>query len=151
MSLIPRTRVELERGSSLAWTAVFLAMVVLPLMILIGDGTRLYYVRSHLAQATDAACEDASWSVSDRLIWQRIKDDRYTANWYLVGRAQNTFYQMLAEKAVVKYYPTLSVQLDWENGRAACFGYARVPLTITAGKEVTVRVAVDARMRFATP
>ncbi len=149
MSILPKTRAEWERGSSLAWTAVFLAAVVLPLMILIGDGARLYYVRSRLAQATDAACEDASWSVSDRLAWQRIRDDRYAANWYLVGQAQNTFYQMLAEKAVVKYYPTLSVRLDWDNGRAACVAQARVPLTMTAGREVTVRVAVNARMRFA--
>ncbi|MEJ5315272.1 MAG: pilus assembly protein TadG-related protein, partial [Anaerolinea sp.] len=88
---------ERERGSTLAWVAVLLAVVVLPLMLLVGDGVRLLYVQGRLMTAADAACEDASWSVSDRLTWQRVKDDRYLANWYLVGRAQNTFYQMLAE------------------------------------------------------
>ncbi len=91
-----------ERGSSLAWTAVFLSAVVLPLMLLVGDGVRLYYVRARLAQAADAACTDLSWSVGDRTAWQALRDDRYLANWYLVGRAQNTFYRMLAEQQAVR-------------------------------------------------
>ncbi len=34
-----------ERGSSLAWAAVFpVAVVVVPLMLLVGDGARLWYV-----------------------------------------------------------------------------------------------------------
>lgn len=148
MKLLPQTRAERERGSSLAWTAVLLSVVVIPLMLLVGDGARLYYVRSRLAQATDAACEDVSWSISDRATWQRIRDDRYLQNWYLVGVAQNTFYQMLEEKRAVKYYPGLSLRLDWENGQAECRAQARVPLTMLAGQEVTIRTAVNARMRF---
>lgn len=149
MKIFPQTRAEMERGSSLAWTAVLLSVMVLPLMLLIGDGTRLYYVRSRLAQAADAACADVSWSVSDRLTWQRIKDDRYYKDWYLVARGQNTFYQMLTEKKGVKYYPTLSIRPDWENGRVACYGQARVPLTMLAGREITIRVGIGSRMRFA--
>ncbi len=140
-----------ERGSSLAWAAVFLAVVVLPLMLLVGDGVRLYYVRSRIAQAADAACADVSWSVGDRLTWQRLRDDRYAANWYLVGRAQNTFYQMLAEQTVVKYVPSLSLNLDWDNARVQCRAQARVRLTMIPNREVTVRATIYARMRFATP
>jgi hypothetical protein len=140
---------ERERGSTLAWVAVLLAVVVLPLMLLVGDGVRLLYVQGRLMTAADAACEDASWSVSDRLTWQRVKDDRYLANWYLVGRAQNTFYQMLAEKTAVRYFPSLSVQLDMDNGRAECRAQARVPLTMLAGREVTIRVTANAKMRYA--
>lgn len=140
---------EKERGSSLAWAAVFFGVVVMPLMLLVGDGARLYYVRSRLAQATDAACEDVSWSISDRVTWQRIRDDRYLQNWYLVGMAQNTFYQMLEEKSAVKYYPSLSLRLDWENGRAECRAQARVPLSLFARQEITVRAAAASRMRFA--
>lgn len=140
-----------ERGSSLAWAAVFLSVAVLPLMLLVGDGTRLYYVRSRVAQAADAACEDVSWSVSDRLTWQRLRDDRYMANWYLVGRAQNTFYQMLAEKNKVKYVPSITLNLDWDNARAECRAQARVRLTMIPGQEVAIRTMANARMRFATP
>lgn len=137
-----------ERGSSLAWAAVFLGVVVLPLMLLVGDGTRLYYIRTRVAQAADAACEDLSWSVSDRIMWQALRDDRYYQDWYLVGRAQNTFYQMLAEKSTVKYYPVLSLRIDWENARVQCAAQARVPLTMLARQEVTIRVNAAARMRF---
>ncbi|BAJ64158.1 MULTISPECIES: hypothetical protein [Anaerolinea] len=147
--MIPKTRRERERGSSLAWTAAFLGLVLIPLLMLVGDGARLLYVRGRLAQATDAACEDVSWSISDRTTWQRIRDDRYLQNWYLVGRAQNTFYQMLEEKSAVKYSPSLSLRLDWENGQAECRAQARVPLMVTFGQEVTIRTAVNARMRFA--
>lgn len=140
---------EHERGSSLAWAAVFLAVVVLPLMLLVGDGARLYYVRTRIAQAADAACADVSWSVGDRLTWQRLRDDRYAANWYLVGRAQNTFYQMLAEQNTVRYVPSLALTLDWDNARAECRAQARVRLNLLLNQEVTVRAAAYARMRFA--
>ncbi|MFZ5888325.1 MAG: pilus assembly protein TadG-related protein [Chloroflexota bacterium] len=139
-----------ERGSSLAWVAVLLSVVVLPLMLLVGDGTRLYYVRSRISQAADAACEDVSWSVSDRPTWQRLKNDRYLADAYLLGQAQNTFYQMLAEKTAVKYSPSLTMQLDWENGRAECSAQAQVPLMMLAGQQVTIRITVNAKMRFAS-
>jgi hypothetical protein len=140
---------ERERGSSLAWAAVFLSVVVLPLMLLLGDGTRLYYVRSRIAQAADAACTDVSWSVGDRQTWQRLRDDRYAANWYLVGRAQNTFYQMLAEKTAVKYVPSLSLNLDWDNAGVECRAQARVRLTMIPNQEVTVRATIYSKMRFA--
>jgi hypothetical protein len=34
-----------ERGSSLAWVAIFLAAIVVPLLALVIDGSRLFYVR----------------------------------------------------------------------------------------------------------
>jgi hypothetical protein len=142
---------ERERGSSLAWAAVFLAVVVLPLMLLVGDGARLWYVRTRIAQAADAACTDVSWSVGDRLTWQRLRDDRYLADWYLVGRAQNTFYQMLAEQTAVKYVPSLALTLDWENARVQCRAQARVRLNLVPNQEVTIRSTIYAKMRFAMP
>jgi len=142
---------ERERGSSLAWAAVFLAVVVLPLMLLVGDGARLWYVRTRIAQAADAACTDVSWSVGDRLTWQRLRDDRYLADWYLVGRAQNTFYQMLAEKGTVGYVPSLALTLDWENARVQCRAQARVRLMMLANQEATIRSTIYAKLRFAMP
>ncbi len=142
---------KLEQGSSLAWAAVFLAVVVLPLMLLVGDGARLWYVRTRIAQAADAACTDVSWSVGDRLTWQRIRDDRFAANWYLVGRAQNTFYQMLAEQTAVKYVPSLALTLDWENARVQCRAQARVRLNLVPNQEVTIRSTIYAKLRFDMP
>ncbi|MEW6287375.1 MAG: pilus assembly protein TadG-related protein [Chloroflexota bacterium] len=141
---------EPERGSSLAWTAIFLAVVILPLMTLIGDGVRLYYVRSRIFQAADAACEDVSWSVASRTAWQWMKDDRYDSNWKLVKQAQTTFSQMLAETGAVKYTPSITLSLDIENARAECQAQARVPL-MTMPQEVTIRVTAYSKMRFAQP
>jgi len=83
------------------------------------------------------------------MTWQRLRDDRYLANWYLVGRAQNTFYQMLAEKSTVKYVPSLSLTLDWDNARVECRAQARVRLNMIPNQEVTVRSTAYAKMRFA--
>lgn len=140
-----------ERGSSLAWTAVFLAVVVLPLMMLIGDGARLYYVRSRIFQAADAACEDVSWSVSSRTAWQLTREDRYdSSNTMLVTQAQATFTQMLAESGTVKYTPSLTLSLDIENARAKCTAQANVPLMLMP-KPMTIRVTAYSKMRFAQP
>lgn len=46
-----------ERGSVMAWWAVTLALIVLPLMALSIDATRALYVDTHLQTAADAACE----------------------------------------------------------------------------------------------
>lgn len=140
-----------ERGSSLAWTAIFLAVVILPLMMLIGDGVRLYYVRSRIFQAADAACEDVSWSVASRTAWQLMKDDRYDdSNLKLAKQAQATFAQMLAETGAVKYTPSVTLSLDAANARAECQAQARVPL-MTMPQEVTIRVTAYSKMRFAQP
>lgn len=147
--MIPKTRRERERGSSLAWTAAFLGLVLIPLLMLVGDGARLLYVRGRLATAADAACEDAAWSTGDRAVWQVLKDDRYALNWYLVGRAQSSFYQMLAEKGKVKYYPSLSVSLDSDTNLVTCRAQARVPLMVTFGREMTIRVSTWSKLRFA--
>ncbi len=57
----------------MAWTAVFLAFVVIPLMALVADGARMFYVRGRLQTATDAACEDAAWSAADRRVFHRLR------------------------------------------------------------------------------
>lgn len=137
------------RGSSLAWTAVLLSIVVLPLMILVSDGTRLYYVRSRLAQATDAACADVSWSLADRQAWQMIRNDRYLSSG-LIAQAHNTFSQMLVERATVKYSANLELQFDWENARVECRAQAQVPLLMT-GQNATIQIRTNAKMRFFSP
>jgi hypothetical protein len=138
-----------ERGSSLAWTAVLLGLVLAPLLLLLGDGARLWYVRGRITTAAEAACEDASWSTADRAVWQRLRDDRYALNFYLLGRAQSTFYQMLSEKARVRYVPSLSLNLDSQNNRVVCRAQAQLPLLMMPGREITIRVSAFARLRFA--
>ncbi len=47
------------RASSLAWTALLLGFVLMPLMALVIDGLRLLYADARLQVATDAGCEAA--------------------------------------------------------------------------------------------
>ncbi len=47
------------RASSLAWTALLLGFVLMPLMALVIDGLRLFYADARLQVATDAGCEAA--------------------------------------------------------------------------------------------
>ncbi len=52
-----RKRKNRELGSVMAWWAVTLSLIVLPLMALTIDATRALYVDTHLQTAVDAACE----------------------------------------------------------------------------------------------
>lgn len=138
-----------ERGSSLAWTAAFLGVVLIPLMLLVGDGARLYYVRSRLSQATDAACEEFSWLASDRLAWQVSQDAGYaTSNSAaLLGQAQKTFAKF-AEGTRVPYTSSLALTPYWDTGQVMCQGQAQARLLLLPGQEVTIRVTAYSRMRF---
>jgi hypothetical protein len=137
---------RLDRGSSLAWTAVLLSVVLVPLLMLVGDGARLLYVRARLSTAADAACENAAWSTADRLGWQWYSHTDFLQN-YLFLEAYNTFYQMLSDSDQVRFSPTLSMSLDSTHDVVTCFAQARVPLLVGSGERI-VEVQIRARMRF---
>ena len=121
-----------EAGQSMAWAAVVMAFVVLPLLTLVVDGGRLYYVRLRLQTATDAACEDAAWSAADRRVFRDTGETTFQRNWYPVAMAQNTFHQTLGEQAVADYSAVVVIRPDYFNARMNCQAYATVPL-LTAG------------------
>lgn len=121
-----------EKGQSMAWTAVVMAFVVLPLLTLVVDGGRLYYVRLRLQTATDAACEDAAWSAADRRVFRDTGVTTFQYNWYPVAMAQNTFHQTLGEQAVADYSAVVVIRPDYFNARMNCQGQATVSL-LTAG------------------
>jgi uncharacterized membrane protein len=68
----------------MAWTAIFLATVLLLLMLFVIDGSRLLYVRGRLQTATDAACEDAAWAAGDRPNYMDTGQTRLGNNWVRV-------------------------------------------------------------------
>ncbi len=139
-----------EQGSSSAWTAVFLGLVFMPLLMLVGDGARLYYVRGRLTTAAEAACADAAWVGADRAIWQVSAEDTFRGP----GSAYDTFYAMLSERSRVRYTPSISIVLDAVNNRAICDAQAEVPLVVLGNvspRPVTVRVRAVSQMRFTNP
>ncbi len=140
-----------ETGSSMAWTAVFLAAVLMPLMLFIIDGSRLFYVRGRLQTAADAACEDAAWAAGDRPNYTDTGQTRLGNNWYVVGVAQNTFTRTLGESARMSFTPLLSVTLDYANNQVECSAMARVPVIFNAvgvAPQIDVRAAAITAIRF---
>ena len=137
-----------ERGSSTAWAAIFMALVVLPLMSLAIDGTRLLYLRTRLQTAVDAACSDVSWSTGDRAAWQAAAEDRFVQNWGLIGRAQNTFVRTLAESNRMEYAPSVELTLNSDANFAVCQAQALVPLLTIPDQQVIVHANAVSGLRF---
>ncbi len=140
-----------ESGSSMAWTAVFLAAVLLPLMLLVIDGSRLLYVRGRLQTAADAACEDAAWAAGDRIGYTGSGQTRLGDNWYVIGVAQNTFTRTLGESARMSFAPLLSVTLDYASNQVLCSATARVPVIFNAvgvAPQIDVRASAITAIRF---
>lgn len=151
--LTPDTRKldTLERGSSMAWTAVFLAFVVIPLMALVADGARMFYVRGRLQTATDAACEDAAWSAADRRMFRETGKTTFDDDWYIIALAQNTFNQSLSDQAVKQFSATVIISLDPATLLATCSSVANVPLMTTLGlaySSVTIEAYSVSTIRF---
>ncbi len=140
-----------SRGSSMAWAAMLLAVVMTPLMILIGDGARLLYVHGRLITAAEAACEDASWTAADRYAWQVDNLEQYDINDRLpIYQARTTFNQILApQSSSVSYVPSLSIQIDSANRRVLCSATAVVYMTFQY-QPVTLHAQATSRLRFAT-
>ncbi len=132
------------RGYSMAWWAVILATVFVPLLALSIDITRLLYVRTRLQTALDAACEAAANTADVRAfreagVW-RIDPGPAGAN------AAYAFWNTAAEAGIVRFRPALT-GLGIQGDVAVCRAEAEVqsfilPTTLRA------RAEAEARMRY---
>jgi len=116
-----------ERGSALAWTAMVLAVLVLPLTLLLIDGARLLYADIRLQDATDAACE----ALAQESLYEQVQ--QFQQNGEIIPRltyrsrlAANTmFVQIIQDDPVLKdAYPMLN--LSTVNGLPLCTATASV-------------------------
>ena len=140
-----------ERGSSMAWTAIFLAFVLLPLMALVVDGSRLFYVRGRLQTALDAACEDAAWSAADRREYRDAGVTTFQTSTGALAAAQATFSQTLGDRTAKNYAASVSIRPDYTDARMQCQAYAQVPLVTAGGllwSPVTIPAESIAKIRF---
>ncbi len=130
-----------ERGQVLAWNALLLAFVAVPLLMLIVDGVRLYYVHDRLQMATDAACEDAAFTAGDRIAFRDAGTETFRPGWYVMATAQSTFYNVLfLDRMFLRsIQPSLAVFADYATGVVTCQGYVNVPLvTLPGSEQITV-------------
>ncbi len=138
---------ERERGQALALTAVVFAFVLLPLMALLFDGARLYHIRTRLATATDAACEDAAYSAADYAAYRDTGTVTYRPGWYVIGVAHSTFQNTLSEQYRMRYAAAILVEPDYVDAVVHCTASASVPLLMLPVTD-TLSVSTESAIRF---
>lgn len=140
---------RVERGSTLAFSAVFLAFVLLPLVALVVDGARLFYVRGRLQTALDAACEDAAWSGADYNAFRQTGQTRFVADMgSVIALAQNTFYRTLDDRTQINFNASAALVPDFASVQMRCTAQASVPLAVMLGNSVTIPAQAVAAIRF---
>ncbi len=135
----------------MAWTAIFLSFLLIPLMTMIADGGRLFAVRNRLQTATDAACEDAAWSAADYRTYRDSGETTFESSWYWIGRAQSTFNQTLGDQSAIQYSASIFIIPNFNSAYMDCFSSASVPLLSGAGlvaSPVTIAGSSSSRIRF---
>ena len=136
-----------EYGGAMAWTAIFLTFILVPIMVFAIDGSRLLRIRSRLQTAADAACEDAAWSAADREYYRETGGTRFKSNWYIFSVAHTTFQNVLNDQGISRYYPALHVYPDTPHALVNCDAQATVPLLMRGGV-VTISVQSASQIRF---
>ena len=142
-------RPPFERGSSLAWNAIFLAAVLLPLMALVIDGARLFYVRGKVQTALDAACEDAAWSGANYRAFRDEGHTQFLKNMApVIAQARDSFYTTIGERKQVNFNAYVYIFPDPAAAAVRCYADASVPLAMYLGEVLSMRVETDAAIRF---
>ena len=140
---------DTQRGSSLAWNAIFLAAVLLPLMALVIDGARLFYVRGKVQTALDAACEDAAWSGANYRAFRDEGHTQFLKNMApVIAQARDSFYATIGERRQVNFNAYVYIFPDPAAAAVRCYADASVPLAMYLGEVLSMRVETDAAIRF---
>lgn len=133
-----------EKGMSLAWFAVVLLVLGMPLASLSIDITRLMYVRGHLQTATDAACQAAADALDVRAFRdqgvRRIDAGRARA------QAGQVFGATLSDSGRVRFSASLSVSLSGPT-IANCSSSATVEPLIPISPNLVARVNTVSELR----
>jgi len=129
---------------SLAWFAVVLLILGLPLASLSIDITRLMYVRGHLQTATDAACQAAA----DALDVPAFRDQgvrRINAG-LARGQANRVFNATLSDAGKIRFSASLSVGLSGPTV-ANCSASASLEPLIPISPNLAAQVNTVSEMR----
>jgi uncharacterized membrane protein len=137
---------RIEIGYSMAWYAALLAFVLVPLMSLAVDITRLLFVRTDLQTSVDAACEAAALA-PDTAAFQQTGIERIDPGLAAAYAAQ-AFRASAAEAGLVQYAPSLASVAVFAPTEVGCTGTAAVVPLIPYSPELSVRVFAQAKMRF---
>jgi hypothetical protein len=137
-----------ERGSSLAWSAIFLTVVVLPLLVLVAEGSRWFLIRGRLQAAADAACEDAAWSSADVRLFRSTGKITFTDLSRRLEAAQATFWSSVGEPDKQGYQASLQIVPDLGSASMHCSGLAAVRTLLPNSRPMQITVRASAAIRY---
>jgi hypothetical protein len=135
-----------EHGYSMAWYAVVFAFVLLPLMSLAIDITRLLYVRNDLQTSVDAACEAAGLA-ADVSYFNRTGIQRIHPG-LAVSYAAQAFSYAASEAGLSRYSAALTAVSVISETEVACAAHASVQTFISITPSLSVNVQSQSIMRF---
>ncbi|MBT3391376.1 MAG: hypothetical protein HN413_13320 [Chloroflexi bacterium] len=136
-----------ERGQALlAFLAIFAFFALVPFMALVGDGARMFVVRSRVQTALDAACEDGAWNATDRAVFRDTGTIAFIPQDEIVTLATNTFYRTLVEMGAANYSASITVTPLLDQLRVDCESHVNVPLLIMDW-DVPFEVLTDSSIR----
>lgn len=131
----------------MAWMAIIMAFLMVPLMGLTMDVTRAMYVRTHLQAATDAGCQAAADSMHVTL-FQDTGTRQINAS-LMYGRAAQVFNATLADSGKVRFSPALGLHLLTATSVecTATASVERLIPVIVPEMNLTVKTISDMRAR----
>jgi Flp pilus assembly protein TadG len=137
-----------ERGNAMAWMAIVMLFLMVPMMGLTMDVTRAMYVRTHLQAASDAGCQAAADSMQVTL-FQNTGERRINGQ-LMVARANQVFFMTLQDATRVKFAPAVSLRLLTPTS-VECTATASVERLIpSVVPELNIRVTTVSEMRART-
>jgi uncharacterized membrane protein len=135
-----------EHGYSMGWYAMVFAFVLLPLMSLAVDITRLLYVRNDLQTSVDAACEAAGLA-ADTAYFNRTGEQRIHPG-LAAAYASQAFRASAVEAGLMEYSATLTAVSVLSPTEVGCVARANVKTFIRITPALNVEVRTRAKMRF---
>ena len=135
-----------ENGYSMGWYAVVFAFVLLPLMSLTVDITRLLYVRNDLQTSVDAACEAAGLA-ADSAYFNRTGEQRIHLG-LAASFALQAFRASVIEAGLMDYSPSLTSVSALSPTEVGCVARASVQPFIRVTPALNVEVRTQSKMRF---
>lgn len=136
-----------ESGQSMVWSAIVMMTVVVPLLMLVTDGSRLLHVRNRVQTALDAACEDAAWQAADLAHFRETGEVTFQSGWRVLASAHATFSNVLGERYRMNYQASMHVQPDYSQAIMYCDAQANVPFLLAFGSK-TIHFVSQSQIRF---
>jgi hypothetical protein len=132
----------------MAWMAIVMVFLMVPLMGITMDVTRAMYVRTHLQAASDAGCQAAADSMKVPLFQDTGVQEINSVLMY--GRASQVFNATLLDANKVRFAPSLSLHLLTPTS-VECTATASVERLIpSVVPEINLRVQTVSEMRART-